>query len=64
MIYGIYIKEYNGIDNISRMFVADYFKGINSFDYIENYIQVTKEYTQKILEQVFKEEQTVLSIVK
>lgn len=64
MIYGLYIKEYNNIDDISKMFVADYFKGINSFDYIENYVQVTKEYTEKILNQVFNEERTVLSIVK
>ena len=63
MMYGIYVKAYNNIEDISKMFVADYFKGINSFDYIENYTQVTKEYAQKILEEVFKEEQTVLSIV-
>ena len=64
MIYGIYVKEYNNIEDISKMFVADYFKGINSFEYIENYLQVTKEYAQKILQDVFKEEQTVLSVVK
>ena len=46
------------------MFVADYFKGINSFDYIENYTQVTKEYAEKILNEVFDEERMVLSIVK
>ena len=64
MIYGIYAKEYNAIDEVAKMFVSDYFKGINSFEYIESYVQVTKEYTQKILEEVFKEEQTVLSIVR
>lgn len=64
MIYGIYLREYNSIENIAKMFVADYFKGINSFDYIENYTQVTKDYTEKILNEVFKEEQTVISIVK
>ena len=35
MIYGDYIKEYNEVGDISRMFLSDYFKGINSFDYIE-----------------------------
>ena len=64
MIYGVYVKEYNNIEDVSKMFVADYFKGINSFEYIENYKQVTKEYAEKILQDVFKEEQTVLSIVR
>lgn len=64
MIYGLYAKEYNNIEDISKMFVADYFKGINSFDYIENYVQVTKEYAEKILNQVFDEEKIVLSIVR
>ena len=27
------------------MFIADYFKGVNSFDYIEEYKQITEEYT-------------------
>ena len=64
MIYGLYAKEYNSIEDIAKMFVADYFKGINSFDYIENYTQVTKEYAEKILNEVFDEERMVLSIVK
>ena len=64
MIYGLYAKEYNSIEDVAKMFVADYFKGINSFDYIENYTQVTKEYAEKILNEVFDEERMVLSIVK
>ena len=35
LIYGGYVKEYNDIQDISRMFLSDYFKGINSFDYLE-----------------------------
>ena len=63
MIYGSYIKEYNDVSSICRMFISDYFKGINSFQYLENYEQVTKEYTKQILEEVFKPEQTVISII-
>lgn len=64
MIYGSYVKEYNSISDISRMFVTDYFKGINSFEYLENYEQVTKEYAEKILKETFNEGKTVISIVK
>ena len=36
-IYGRYIKEFGDVGDIARMFLADYFKGINSFDYLEQY---------------------------
>ncbi|MGN1310447.1 MAG: EF-P 5-aminopentanol modification-associated protein YfmH [Clostridia bacterium] len=64
MIYGGYIKEYNNVASIARMFVSDYFKGINSFDYLEEFNTVTKEYIENVLKDVFKEENTVISIVK
>ena len=34
-IYGDYVTEFNDVSNIARMFMSDYFKGINSFEYIE-----------------------------
>ena len=64
MIYGDYIKEYNNISDIARMFVTDYFKGINSFEYLDYFEEVTLDYAKTILEKVFKEENTVISIVK
>ena len=46
------------------MFLADYFKGINSFDYLENYNLVTIDYTKQILNELFIEENMVVSIVE
>ena len=63
-IYGNYITEYNSISEIGRMFVSDYFKGINSFDYIEEYNQITKENIKRILNEIFNEEKMVISIVE
>lgn len=63
-IYGDYITEYNDISGVARMLMADYFKGINSFEYIENHKQVTKEYAEKILKEIFDENKMVISIVK
>ena len=63
-IYGDYVTEYNSVGNIARMFLSDSFKGINSFDYIEKYNTVTKEYTQNVLNDVFKEDKMVISIVR
>ena len=46
------------------MFMGDYFKGINSFDYIEMHKQVTKEFTEEILRDMLDENKMILSIVK
>ena len=64
MIYGAYVKEYNDVTDMARMFLADYFKGINSFEYLEEIEAITIEYIEQILKDVFKEEKMVLSIVK
>lgn len=64
MIYGGYVKEYNDVVDIARMFLADYFKGINSFDYLEEIEGITVEYLEQILKDVFKEEKMIISIVK
>ena len=64
MLYGNAVKEFNSVSDIARMFVTDYFKGINSFDYLETYKQITMEYAKQVLEDTFKDENTVISIIK
>ncbi len=64
MLYGNSVKEFNNVSDIARMFVTDYFKGVNSFDYLESYKQITTEYAYEILKEVFLKEKTVISIVK
>lgn len=63
-LYGDYITEYNSVEETARMFMSDYFKGINSFEYLEKHKEITKEYAEKILKEVFVEEKEVNSIVK
>ena len=63
-IYGDYVTEYNNISDVSRMFLSDYFRGVNSLDYIEQYSSVTPEYTKQILQEVFDEKNCILSVVK
>ena len=63
-IYGSYVTEFNDVAVIARMFMGDYFKGINSFNYIEMHKQVTKEFAEEILKEVFDENKMILSIVK
>lgn len=63
-IYGDYVTEYNSVSDIARMFLADSMKNIDSFDYIERYETVTKEYAEQILRNIFKDENMVLSVIK
>ena len=63
-IYGEYVTEYNNVADIARMFLSDYFKGINSFEYIDQYKNVTPEYAKKILNELFDEKRCILSVVE
>lgn len=62
-VYGDYVVEYNSVADIARMFLSDYFKGVNSFDYIEQYNEVSIEYTKEILKEIFDEKNCIMSVV-
>ena len=64
MIYGGYIKEYNDVQDIARIFLSDYFKGINAFDYLEEMESINLNYVNQILIDIFKEEKMILSVVR
>lgn len=63
-VYGDYVTQYDDVGNIARMFLSDYFKEINSFDYIDKINELDIEYTNKILNEVFDLDKMVISIVK
>ena len=63
MIYGEYIKEYNDITEISRMFLSDFMKGLDSFDYLEEIDGVDIDFVSQVLKQYFVDDKMVLSVV-
>ena len=63
-IYGEYVKEYNDVEDIARMFLADYFKEINSFDYLEEISTINEQYVEQIVNQVFDDKKMVISVIK
>jgi predicted Zn-dependent peptidase len=63
MIYAEYVKSFNSVDGISTGVLMNYFKGINSFDYIEEFSSFSLEDVQNVLGEVFLEEQMVLSVI-
>jgi predicted Zn-dependent peptidase len=64
MIYGNYVREYNDVGDIARMFLSDYFKGINSFEYLEEIENVNESYIENILKSLFQDEKMIISVVR
>lgn len=63
-IYGDYAVEYNNVADIGRMFTSDYMKGINSFEYMNKFDEINTEYLKEVLNQLFVENNMVMSIIK
>lgn len=62
-IYGEYVKEFNEPSEEATLFITNYFKQINPFEYIENYKIISKEYIENTLKEVFVEENMVKSSI-
>ena len=54
----------NDVDLIARNVLADYFKGIKPFEFIEEFKSLNINYANEIFKEVFKTENMVISIVK
>lgn len=63
-IYGEYVSEYNSVGDITKMLLYDYFRGINSFDYLEEYEAITLEYAAGVFQELFNEKNMIISIIK
>ena len=63
-VYGGYVKEYNDTADIARMFLADFFKEINSFDYLEEMTTINEQYVEQVLKNVFDDTKMVISVIK
>ena len=61
-IYGELVKDYNDVSTIGNMAMSSFYRGINIFDYFEEYELVDKKYVEELLKEVFNEEKKVISI--
>ena len=64
MLYGGFIRTFNDPTNTARAFVTDYFKGINSFEFIDAYQNINKSYVEEVLKEHFDFNNMALSIIK
>lgn len=63
-IYGEYVRNWNDVQSIGNSTLSNYIKGINPFDFFEEFECISKEYVEQVLKDVFKEERKVVSIVE
>lgn len=63
-IYGEYVREFGEVDITSQLFITNYFKQVNPFEYVENYKTISKEYAENVLKEVFVERNMIKSIIK
>ena len=59
-----YIGNYDDVESIGRIFIADEVRGINSFEYIDKFENIDLEYVNKIQNELFRNNESVISIVK
>jgi len=46
------------------MFLADFFKEINSFDYLEEMTTINEQYVEQVLKEVFDDKKMIISVIK
>lgn len=63
-VYGSLVSEYNDVEDIGRMYLSDAIKGINSMEYIDKIEEINIDYVNEILKKLYKENESVISIVK
>lgn len=62
-LYGELVTEYDDVEQIGRMYLSDSIKGINSIDYINEIQNISLEYVNKVKNEIFKIDKSVLSII-
>ena len=63
-VYGEFVKDYNDVSTIGNMALSSHFRGINIFEYFEEFGSIDKKYIENLLNEVFDENKKVISITK
>lgn len=63
-LYGEYVSNFEDVEDVGRMVLADSMRNINSFEYINEIEKITLDDCKKIQKEIFNKEKAVISIVK
>ncbi len=63
MLYGNFVKSFNDVSKIATMVLSDYFKGINSFDYVSCYKKIDKKSVEEAIKKHFDFDKMAISVI-
>ncbi len=63
-LLGDYIRQFNSVDKIAHMFMANIFRNVDIFEYVNKYMDVTVGDIKNVLDKYFDFEKEAVSIVK
>ena len=61
---GEFIRQFNSVDKIAHLFISNIMRGINIFDYVKTYNEVTKEDVENAMRKYFDMNKLAVSLVK
>lgn len=64
VFYGDFVRMFNSTESIAHSIVEYTFKGFGLFDYIKAYNEITYEQAMDRLKKIFREELSVLSVIR
>ena len=63
-LLGDYIRQFNSVDKIAHMFMANIFRGVDIFEYVNKYLDIKIEDVEEVLRKYFNFDEEAVSIVK
>ena len=63
-LIGDYIRQFNSVDKISHMFMANIFRGVDIFEYVNAYQDINISDIEEVMNKYFDFEKEAVSIVK
>ena len=63
-MYGDYVRMFNNVNGVATTFINNYFRGIDTSDYVEAFKNITIEYVEEIIKEHFDFEKMAVSIIE
>ncbi len=63
-LYGDFVRSFNNVNSIATLFISNYFRGIDTSDYVDAYKNITIEKIEEIMKEHFDFEKMAVSIIE
>ena len=63
-LLGDYIRQFNSVDKIAHMFMANIFRDVDILEYVNRYMEIEVSDIKEVLDTLFDFDKEALSIIK